>query len=472
MNWCRVPWDYGKGLKMPKKIENVGCPYCGVCCDDVVVTVSDDGKKILEVENCCAIGNEIFHHATREGRVTKPRLRQPDGTYKDISLEEAVDFTARMLIKAKKPLIYGFGSTNCEAMASAAKVSEKSGAVLDNCASICHGSSFLAIFDNGYPSCTLGETKNRADVIVYWGSNPAHAHPRHMSRYSIFPRGFFTGKGYKGRKIIVIDPRFTDTANVADIHLQVKQGHDYELFDAFRTVLRGEEIPDEVAGIRREQITEAVGILKNARFGTIFYGMGLCHSDGRNHNVDIAISLTRDLNEFTKWTIMAMRGHFNITGPGVVWGWQYGFPYCIDMTKKDIVHMNPGETSSVDLAMRDEVDAFINIGTDAGAHFPIDAVKHLKKHPWVTIDPNINMASEIADLHIPVGIVGVEVPGVVYRMDNVPVQFRKVVDPPEGVISDEVLFEMIHARICELEEKEPSLLISSGSSKVTTKAGE
>jgi formylmethanofuran dehydrogenase subunit B len=326
--------------------------------------------------------------------------------------------------------------------------------VLDNCASICHGSSFLAIFDNGYPSCTLGETKNRADVIVYWGANPAHAHPRHMSRYSIFPRGFFTGKGHKSRKIIVVDPRHTDTAQVADIYLQVKQGYDYDLFNAFRTALRGHEIPEEVAGIKREKILEVAEIMKKARFGTIFYGMGLCHSDGRNHNVDIAISLTRDLNDYSKWTIMAMRGHYNITGPGAVWSWQYGFPYCLDLTKKDIAHMNPGETSSIDLAMRDEVDAFFNVGTDAGAHFPIEAVKHLRKHPWVTIDPNICMASEISDLHIPVGIVGVEVPGIVYRMDNVPIQYRKVIDPPEGVISDEELFERIFKRLCELEAEE------------------
>ncbi|WP_286681218.1 formylmethanofuran dehydrogenase subunit B [Methanoculleus sp. DTU007] len=438
---------------MPKKIENVGCPYCGVCCDDLVVTVSDDGKKILEVENACAIGNQIFHHATGSERVTRPRLRQPDGTYKEISYDEAIDYAARVLYNAKKPLIYGFGSTNCEGMAAAAKVAEKAGAVLDNCASICHGSSFLAIFDNGYPSCTLGETKNRADVVVYWGANPAHAHPRHMSRYSIFPRGFFTGKGQKSRKIIVVDPRHTDTAQVADIHLQVKQGHDYELFNAFRTALRGHEIPEEVAGIKREKILEVAEIMKKARFGTIFYGMGLCHSDGRNHNVDIAISLTRDLNDYTKWTIMAMRGHYNIAGPGVVWSWQYGFPYCLDLTK-DVAHMNPGETSSIDLAMRDEVDAFFNVATDAAAHFPIEAVKHLRKHPWITIDPNICMASEISDLHIPVGIVGVEVPGIVYRMDNVPIQYRKVIDPPEGVISDEELFERIYKRLCELEAEE------------------
>ena len=66
--------------------------------------------------------------------------------------------------------------------------------------------------------------------------------------------------------------------------------------------------------------------------------------------------------------------------------------------------MNPGETHSVDLAMRDEVDCFVNVGTDAGAHFPIQAVQHLKKHPFIAVDPNFCMASEISDLHIPVRI--------------------------------------------------------------------
>jgi formylmethanofuran dehydrogenase subunit B len=112
--------------------------------------------------------------------------------------------------------------------------------------------------------------------------------------------------------------------------------------------------------------------------------------------------------------------------------------------------MNPGETSSVDLAMRDEVDMFINIGTDAGAHFPIPAVKHLKKHPFVTIDPSINMATEISDLHIPVCICGVDAGGIVYRMDNVPIQFRKVIEPPEGLMDDETLLNKIAVRMEEI----------------------
>src|SRR5690606_13414150 len=117
------------------------------------------------------------------------------------------------------------------------------------------------------------------DVVVFWGCNPMHAHPRHTSRYSIFPRGFFTTKGQMQRTIISIDPRETDTAKLADYHFMLNQGHDYELFDAFRTVLRGHDIPAEVAGCKREMILEAADKMKNARFVMIFFGMGCTHTD-------------------------------------------------------------------------------------------------------------------------------------------------------------------------------------------------
>ncbi|MDD1724082.1 MAG: formylmethanofuran dehydrogenase subunit B [Methanospirillum sp.] len=436
---------------MPRILESIGCPFCGCSCDDIRVTVSDDGNTILEVENACSIGSEIFLNASRTNRITRPRLRQPDGTMREITYEEAIDITARAIIRAKKPLMFGFGSTTSESQAAAARVMELGGGVLDNCASICHGPSLMAVFDNGYPTCTLGEVKNRADVIVYWGANPIHAHPRHMSRYAIYPLGFFTENGHLRRTVIVIDPRKTDTANIADYHLQIKPGRDYELFNAFRMAVQGfeDEIFETVSGIPRQMILEVSTILKQAKFGVIFFGMGLTHTDGRNHNVDIAISLVRDLNSSSKWSIMAMRGHYNVAGPNIVWSWTFGFPYCLDLTRKTHAHMNPGETSSVDLAMRDEVDLFINIGTDAAAHFPIEAVRHLKKNFWICIDPHVSMAAEIADLHIPVGIAGVEVPGIVYRMDNVPIQFRSVISPPDGVLSDEEVLLRIADRLEE-----------------------
>ncbi|MDD4253521.1 MAG: formylmethanofuran dehydrogenase subunit B [Methanoculleus horonobensis] len=435
---------------MTKTVPDVICPFCGTLCDDLEVVVSDDGKEILEVYNACAIGAEKFLHSQAKDRITRPRMRQEDGSWKEISYDEAIEYTATMLAEAKKPLMYGWSSTNCEAQAVGSEIGEAVGAVMDNTATVCHGTSLIAVQDIGIPSCTLGEVKNRADRILFWGCNPAHAHPRHMSRYSLFPRGFFTGKGHTGRKMIVIDPRPTDTARVADIHLQVEQGRDYELLSALRMAFRGEQLPDVVAGIPKEQINAAAETLKSGRFAIIFFGMGVTQSLGKNHNIDIAIAVTCDLNEYTKAAIMPMRGHYNVTGSGQVWGWQFGFPFAVDLSR-GFARYNPGETTSNDLLRRDEVDAVFVLGSDPGAHFPFSSVKKIYNLPSVVIDPHETPTSEVCKVHVPVAFVGVEVGGCAYRMDNVPIETRKVVEPPEGMMTDEEFLKRVLTRVKEIK---------------------
>lgn len=437
---------------MSVRVTDIVCPFCATLCDDLECDISDDGKKILEIYNACAIGAEKFMHSQSEDRLVRPRLRQKDGTWKTISYKEAVEYTAQMLANAVKPLMYGWSSTNCEAQSMGSKVGELCGAQMDNTATVCHGSTLLAIQDAGVPSCTLGEIKNRADFILFWGCNPAHAHPRHMSRYSIFPRGFFTGKGYKGRTIVVVDPRHTDTASLADYHLPVEQGRDYELLSALRVVLHGEagRLPEVVAGIPRKTIIELAEKMKTARFGCIFFGMGVTQSISKNHNIDMAINVTRDLNEFSKWSIMPMRGHYNVTGSGEVWGWQYGYPFCIDLSR-GYARYNPGESSSNDLIERGEIDAVFVLGSDPGSHFPFSAVKKMNKLPCVCVDPHITPTTVVADLHVPVAFVGIEVGGCAYRMDSVPIEMHKVVDPPEGVLTDEEFLDKVYERMKEIK---------------------
>jgi formylmethanofuran dehydrogenase subunit B len=439
---------------MAKTVTDVICPFCGTLCDDLEVQVSDDGTKILEVYNACAIGAEKFLHSQAKDRITRPRMQQEDGSYKEVSYDDAIEYTAQMLANAKKPLMYGWSSTSCEAQSVGHEIAETVGGVVDNTATVCHGSSLIAIQDVGIPSCTLGEIKNRADVVVFWGCNPSHAHPRHLSRYSIFPRGFFTGKGHKGRKMIVVDPRNTDTMKMADIGLQLEQGRDYELLSALRVAFRGEDLPDVVAGIPKERIYEAAEVLKNARFGVIFFGMGVTQSLGKNHNIDIAIMVTKDLNEFTKFSIIAMRGHYNVTGSGAVLGWQFGFPFATDLSR-GFARYNPGETTSNDLLRRDECDAVFVLGSDPGAHFPISSVKKIAHLPSVAVDPHITPTTEISKLHVPVAFVGVEVGGCCYRMDNVPIESRKVVEPPEGMMTDTEFLTRVRDRVGELKAKAP-----------------
>ena len=95
---------------------------------------------------------------------------------------------------------------------SGIKLAESLHAVLDNTSSVCHGPGLIAHQLIGESTCTLGEVKNRADVIVYWGSNPEHAHPRHLKRYTADATGRFRPNGRSDRKVIVVDIRETPTA--------------------------------------------------------------------------------------------------------------------------------------------------------------------------------------------------------------------------------------------------------------------
>ncbi|KUG20869.1 formylmethanofuran dehydrogenase subunit b [hydrocarbon metagenome] len=435
---------------MTKTVTDIICPFCGVLCDDLEVVVDDDRKRILEVYNACAIGSTKILHSQASDRLTRPRMQQDDGSWKEISYDEAVEYTAQVLASAKKPLMYGWSSTSCDAQGIGSLIGEEVGAVMDNTATVCHGTSLIAVQDVGIPSCTLGEIKNRADRILFWGCNPAHAHPRHMSRYSIFPRGFFTGKGHTGRKMVVVDPRRTDTASIADLHLQIEQGRDYELLSAFRVALRNEKLPDVVAGIPKEQIYEAAKMLASGRFGIIFFGMGVTQSLGKNHNIDQAIALTKDFNDHTKFAIMPMRGHYNVTGSGQVWGWLYGFPYAVDLSR-GFARYNPGDTTANDLLVRGEVDAMFVLGSDPGAHFPISSVRQIAKLPSICVDPHETPTAAVCKLHVPVAFVGVEVGGCCYRMDNVPIESRQIVPPPDGMLTDEEFLERVLQRIKEIK---------------------
>jgi formate dehydrogenase major subunit len=65
---------------------------------------------------------------------------------------------------------------------------------------------------------TWMDIKN-ADVVVVMGGNPAEAHPCGF-------KWVIEAKAHRGAKLIVIDPRFTRTASVADLYCPIRQGTD------------------------------------------------------------------------------------------------------------------------------------------------------------------------------------------------------------------------------------------------------
>jgi formylmethanofuran dehydrogenase subunit B len=233
------------------------------------------------------------------------------------------------------------------------------------------------------------------------------------------------------------------TAEMADYFIQVEPNKDYEIMQALRALVRDQELDvDKVGGVPVEYLEEVADAMVNCDFGVIFFGMGLTQTAGKFRNIEVAISLVRDLNRRTKFAIMPMRGHFNVTGANIVATWQSGYPYGVDFSL-GYPRYNPGETTCMDILLRGESDASLIIAADPGANFPKRAVEHMVKNPLIVIDPHMNATALLGDVVIPSAFVGIEVDGTAYRMDQVPLPLKKVVEPPEGILSDEEILKRI-----------------------------
>lgn len=259
----------------------VTCPVCGSLCDDIELRIKN--RRIVKVKNGCSMCESKFLGYSGH-RLLKPLIRK-NGILVEVPFKEALVKAAEILSVANYPVLYGWSSTSCEATRVGIELAEEIGGVIDNTSTVCHGPSALGIQDVGIASCTLGQIRHRADLVIYWGSNPWSAHPRHIERYTTLSEGKFEKSEWNsyvtktkaatakkkvesalrqvspkkkpsipsnavergpcpailkaGRKLIVIDVRKTRTADIADYFIQVEPNKDYELLQAFRALIRG-----------------------------------------------------------------------------------------------------------------------------------------------------------------------------------------------------------------------------------------
>ena len=364
-------------------------------------------------------------------------VRNEEGVLEELDWDTALDTAAEYIANSIRPVFYGWSETSTECMKEGVELGEYIGAVLDNQATICHGPSLQAMQNAGYPIQTLGEVKNRADVIAYSGSNAMNSHPRHLARYAAFPRGYFRQRGRFDRTVITMDPKFSDTAKMSDKWIGFEQNGDYGFYNALRAVLKGKKLQSEsVSGIPAEDIYELAAEMEAAEFGVLFFGLGLTHTLGKQRNIDIAIKLVQDLNTNSKWGLTPMRGHFNVNGFNIFMAYETGWAFGVDFCRGYGRYMM-GETNTIDLLVRKEPDCFMVIAADPGAHFPNGANQHLADIPVIQIDIHWGPSTELADVVLPGSFISVECGGTSYRMDGVPIWMKKAIDKPETCRDDE-----------------------------------
>ena len=408
--------------------KNIVCPVCGASCDDIQVEL---GRDKIAVKNACKMGNAKFQEIISGHRIREPLLRV-NGIDSPAQWEQAIERTAEILAGAERPLIFMGSETSCEAMEVGLHLGEFLGAVVDSNSTVCHGPTAMGIQEAGRVGATAGQSKSRADLTVYWGSNPLESMPRHMSRYAVYPRGYWTRRGRFDRTIITVDPRKSITAENSDLHIQLRPNTDYELLSALLTLLHGKRphpSVERVTGVSISQMEELLDLMKGCNFGTIYVGLGIASSYGKHRNAEAAFNLVKELNAHTKFVIGALRGHCNVAGFNQIASYLYGFPFGLDFSR-GYPRYNPGEYTAVDLLRDRDVDAALFVSADPVSHFPAACAEYLAEIPVACIDIAPCPTTMLSDVVLPGVIDAMECDGTFYRLDDVPIYFSPFTKSP------------------------------------------
>jgi len=422
-----------------KVVEHATCTFCGCVCDDIELTV--EGHTITKAKNACVLGKAWFLNHTIEDRPVATIAGQP------VPLADAVAEAARLLCEARYPIVYGLSDTTCEAQRVAVAIADRIGGCIDTTTSVCHGPSGMALQGVGEVSCSLGEVKNRADLVIFWGSNPAESHPRHWSRYSTMPKGLFVPNGRKDRTVVLVDVRRSKSAAAADLFIQIKPRKDFEALWILRALVKGLDVDPAAAddtGVPLSVWQDLAQRMKRCRFGVLFFGMGLSMTRGKHLNVEAALHLSQDLNRFTRFYAQPMRGHGNVTGADNVVSWQTGYPFGVSL-HQGYPRFNPGEFTTADTLARREADAALIIASDPMANFSGPARDHLASIPYIVLDPKYTPTVQHARVAFTTATYGINTAGTVYRMDDVPLPLRPAFESPYP--SDESILRQIEQAI-------------------------
>jgi formylmethanofuran dehydrogenase subunit B len=363
-------------------VEDATCTSCGCLCDDIVLRVEEN--RITEARNACGLGQTWFlNRSPSEGPICLI-----DG--RPAALDEGIERAARILAEARYPLIFGLDEATTEAQRLAIGIADRVGACVDSTSGNGYAGPVVAFQEVGQVTCTLGEIRNRGDLIIFWGSDPIESHPRHLERYSLSPKGTFVPKGREDRFCVVVDGFQSKTAAFADQFIQVTAGKDFESFWVLLALVKGIELdPDLVkaeTGVALSTWQALMNRMKQAKYGVILYGGNSASSRGDHIDFHALLALVRTLNDHTRFVCMRMTGDGNHTGAENALTWQTGYPYAVNLSR-GYPRYGPGEYNAGAILDRRECDAAMTLGYDAILKLDPEKRDFLAEIPSIVLAP-------------------------------------------------------------------------------------
>ncbi|HEY9425927.1 MAG TPA: hypothetical protein VIR34_02140 [Gemmatimonadaceae bacterium] len=439
-----------------------------------------DGR-IVEARNACELGRRWFGDGTVSGGV---RVRG-----ERVTVEEALDAAAELLGGARRALVYLAPDISCEAQRAAVALADRLHAVVDNITSSTAAGGLLAAQRRGRPTASLGEIRNRADLLVFWGVDPAERYPRFLTRYAPDPEGIFVPGGRSDRTVVAIDIGDERGPEDADARIALAPGDEQEALallraatlkrvaaaaaataagkpaktgekDGAATEGASESGSDSaaakndgsaVAAARREErppgkLDELSARFDSSRYAVIVYDAeprarnGDGEARDRSWRAESLIALAQQLNASIRCSLMALRAGGNRNGAEAVMTWQTGFPMTVDYSR-GVPRYRPDEAAAT-LLERGAVDAIVVVGNARAEGIPsMDGVPRVVLGPWAS------EAEPAAEVAIDTGVAGIHEGGMAFRMDDIPLPLRPSLPGPSSAPETAFVVESLEARI-------------------------
>jgi len=413
------------------RVEHVTCLGCGCACDDIAVTVRDG--RIVDTSPACSVGRGWFGDGVVPWQVFR------DGA--PASMEEAIAEAARVLAESQgRLLIYVGGDLSSQAQRSAVSLADLLRGTVDSATSNTAATGLLAAQRRGRATATLGEIRNRADVLLFWGVDPTRRYPRFYSRYAPEPSGVQVPNGRRDRFVISVHVGTDQGPAGADATVALEPSDEIAALSLMRAAVQG-RTPLELGGVLRQSV-DLASRLASARYAVLIHDAEPTMQDRNPLRVEGLIALAQALNGPTRAALCSLRAGGNRVGTDAVLTWQSGYPMAVDYSRGYPRYV-PRERGMERLAAGG-FNTVLMVGSplaDAGVAAALERVN------TIAIGPRASQSSFRARVAIDTGVAGIHEGGTAYRMDEVPLRLR----PP--LSSQRSAVETLDAIIAIIREK-------------------
>jgi formylmethanofuran dehydrogenase subunit B len=389
------------------RIEHVTCLGCGCGCDDLTVQVRDN--RIVDITPVCPIGQAWFGDG-----VVPEEIRQ-DG--RPASLEAVIaEAAAALTASVGRCLIYLGLDLTSQAQRAALRLADLLRATVDTPTSPSAADGLLAAQRRGRSTATLGEIRNRGDVIVFWAVDPNRRYPRYLSRYTLNPTGTHAGEERGGRSVIGVSVGENETIAKADVTLALQPEEEVPALSFMRASVLGRPVPSSSPVIA--QALEIAGKLASARYAVLVHDAEPTAQGRDPLRAEALIALAQALNTPTRAALSSLRAGGNRVGAEAVLTAQSGYPFAVDYSRGYPRYL-PANRGLARLAT-----GAYRVLLDVGSLPDTSSIDRPTNLTTLMIGPKASQSDLQPRLAIDTGVAGIHEGGIGYRMDEVPLELR------------------------------------------------